>query len=122
MRWSKAKREIMARRRIMKGGTNKAHVDAAAFTDGLATSGVSISNIDETRKGTGRQANRHRTRMASVSTGKSQFYNASHSIGNAITNALDPTRANGKVRTLADMTPEERAELERQYGAKISQR
>jgi len=33
--------------------------------------------------------------------------------------ASDPGRANGQVRTLSDMTPEEKAELEKRYGAKI---
>jgi hypothetical protein len=33
--------------------------------------------------------------------------------------ANDPLRQNGKVKSLADMTPEERAAIEARYGAKI---
>lgn len=39
-------------------------------------------------------------------------------IAKQISAALDPAKAPGKVRRLADMTPEERAELERLYGRK----
>lgn len=34
-----------------------------------------------------------------------------YAIGRAISDALDPTQAPGKVRTMADMTPEELAKL-----------
>jgi hypothetical protein len=36
-----------------------------------------------------------------------------------LADALDPARQPGPVRTLKDMTPEERADLERRYGAKV---
>lgn len=39
-------------------------------------------------------------------------------LGEAITNALDPTRAPGKVKTFAEMTPEEREEMRRLYEKK----
>jgi hypothetical protein len=34
--------------------------------------------------------------------------------------AIDPRKQNSAVRTLADMTPEERAAIEARYGAKIA--
>lgn len=40
-------------------------------------------------------------------------------LGKAITEALDPSKAPGKVRTLSDMSSEEKAAIEKQYGAKI---
>lgn len=36
-------------------------------------------------------------------------------LARAIRNALDPSRASGKVTRLADMTPKKRAEMERLY-------
>lgn len=39
-----------------------------------------------------------------------------YAIATSITEALDPGRAPGKVRTLADMTPEEREEMAKLYG------
>lgn len=39
---------------------------------------------------------------------------------NELADALDPERAPGPVKTLADMTPEERAAIEREYGCPIS--
>lgn len=37
-------------------------------------------------------------------------------LGGSIADALDPVKAPSKVRTLADMSPEERAEMARLYG------
>lgn len=37
----------------------------------------------------------------------------------AIKDALDPTKMDGPVRALKDMSPEERAAIEKQYGTKI---
>lgn len=39
----------------------------------------------------------------------------------ALQDALDPVKMPGKCRTLKDMSPEERAAIEAQYGAKITQ-
>ena len=39
-------------------------------------------------------------------------------LGEAITAALDPARAPGKVKTFAEMTPEEREEMRRLYEKK----
>ena len=42
--------------------------------------------------------------------------NPANTLARAISNALDPDKAPGKVRTLADMSEEERAEMQRLYG------
>ena len=39
-----------------------------------------------------------------------------------LADALDPSKAPSRVRTLAEMTPEERAEMQRLYGARPNER
>lgn len=45
-----------------------------------------------------------------------QRYNPAFAIAGKFTDAVDPTKQDGAVRTLAEMTPEQRAEMERLYG------
>lgn len=54
-------------------------------------------------------------RRAGSPPGTSLHRSESYSYAERIAAALDPTAAPGKVRTLADMTPEERAEMVRLY-------
>jgi hypothetical protein len=63
---------------------------------------------------------RGKMRMASVGVVSRGCHTPANHLAQAIGEALDPARAPGRVRTLADMGAEERAALERQYGAKIS--
>lgn len=96
---SSAEREIIRRRR---------------FTVGLGT--VHLLSVESRNHGTGK---RHE-KLATVGllTG-SRSFDPARKIARAITEALDPTRAPSKVRTLADMDTEERAKLEREYRASI---
>ena len=61
---------------------------------------------------------RRRRRWATLGTA-SNFYNPLERVARAITHALDPKFTPAKVKTLADMTPEEIAALEKQYGCKV---
>lgn len=53
--------------------------------------------------------------MAVVGTRTNGMRNPTHMIASAISEALDPTRASGKVKAFKDMTPEEQAEMRRLY-------
>lgn len=46
-------------------------------------------------------------------------YTPGFQIAKAIRDALDPVRAPGKVKTLADMSEEEKRELEKLYGVPV---
>lgn len=54
---------------------------------------------------------RRSVRVVAFASRGGSFYNPAVSIGLAITQSLDPLRAPGKVRTMADMTPDEIAAL-----------
>lgn len=53
--------------------------------------------------------------------GGGTHYDPAYNVAKAIADSLNPDKArvSGRVRTLNDMTPEERAAIEAQYGAKI---
>ena len=101
-KYSSAKKKVLRRRKL-------------AFDTAI------ITEVEEKGEGTGKGVGKHRVRMATVAS-----YNplsgslASRSpllgIAKAINHALDPNRTPKPVKTLADMTPEERDEMERLYG------
>lgn len=62
---------------------------------------------------------RGKMRMAEVGVISRGCRSPAVQLGQAISEALDPARAPGKVRTLFDMTAEEKAAMEAQYDAKI---
>ena len=68
-----------------------------------------------------RQRKPYARRMAVVAGSPWHRYSGADLIAERIHTALT-TPPNGKVRTLKDMTPEEKAALEAQYGCKISQK
>lgn len=69
-----------------------------------------------------RQGGRHYSKRPSGLPGGSldHPHRQAHGIARSITDALDPSLAPGKVRTLADMSPEERAEMVARYTATAS--
>lgn len=98
-KYSSAERETIRRRELAMG---------------LGT--IHILDVESRNRGTGKG----NVKLATVGllTG-SRSFNPAHKIARAITEALDPARAPGKIRTLADMSAEERMKLEREYGAAI---
>lgn len=59
----------------------------------------------------------HRAQVAvgRIQNNPNASYDPARRIGAAIAEALDPVKAPGRVRTLADMTPEEREKIIAQY-------
>lgn len=89
----------------------------------LAFDTVSIVDVDESGagKGTGPKHSGGRIHMATVAnhlalSGMIASRSPAGGIAKAIRDALDPVKAPGKCKTFAEMTPEERDEMERLYG------
>lgn len=66
-----------------------------------------------------RKRGKHRQKRYATVGVVSRLYTPEYNIAKKIRDALDPIKAPGKVKTLADMTLEERVALERQYGVPI---
>jgi hypothetical protein len=104
-------REAYARRRLAMGRRGKPGGLRVAVPPGPGTRIGHIASVDMP----GASRNTHQ-RMASVSSNKvGGFYSPTYDVARAISDALDPVKAPGKVRTLADMTPEERETLTKRY-------
>lgn len=67
------------------------------------------------RSANGKHFGKSAMRRAGLRSGMGMHRAANYVIADRIVEALDTTTAPGKVRTLADMTPEERAKMLRLY-------
>ena len=112
----KVKQKVYMQRKLAKSSKNKstngdesvAIIDVETTKEARARRGGARAKRGEGRHG----------RYATIGRIRSTYSNKddpARAIGKAINDALDPVKAPSKVRTLADMTLEERAEMERLY-------
>ena len=119
-KWSSAKKEMMGKRRFqrrLKGESPGPMVSRKSVepTDTMkGGTGLSIVSVEKKGRGTGKR----RERLVTLGS-KGAFYNPPVNLSQIIRDALDPSKAPGPVRTLNDMSEDERNVLEARYGAKI---
>ena len=78
---------------------------------------LSISKIEKAGEGTGGRG-KGKIKMVTLSA-KSHFYDPREAIQIAIADAMNPDRSPAKVKSLMDMTSDEKKMLEEKYNAKI---
>lgn len=105
------RKEALLRRKLAAGGGRTLGETPRKKARGLiGDAGAHVVAVQQRKK--------RAWRTASVA-GTGSFYNPSNRVAKAIDDSLKPEYAPSPVRTLADMSPEEIAELERIYGVSV---
>jgi hypothetical protein len=123
--WSSPKKEIMDLRRVATGRIRpptpvvggRCPSAAEDRFEGFPVLGV--VKVDRPGKGTGNKHGAGRTSMVTLCS-KSTHYNPAYAIAAMINDAFDVNRIPAPVRTLANMTEEEKAALSAKYGSAVA--
>ena len=116
-RRSAIEERVRLRRKLASGSTPGA--TPASASNLFLQRGIHVLSADGKRRGQSFAGKKRWATIGVLSRGKAD---PAAAVVGAIREALDPTKANGKARSFADMTPEERAKVAAELGAPISQR